>query len=61
MGNYRLKTKYKEARLAKDEIYIPYKIVNPDDIIEYVKSSINDVTVSTNEKKTIANIKGKCH
>ena len=37
MGNYRLKTKYKEARLDKDEICIPYKIVNPDDIIEYVK------------------------
>ena len=44
MGNYRLKTKYKEPRLNKDEICIPYKIVNPDDIIEYVKSSINDVT-----------------
>lgn len=30
-----------EARLDKDEIRVPYKIVNPDEIIEYVKSSIN--------------------
>lgn len=41
IGSYKLKPKYMEARLDKDEIRVPYKIVNPDEIIEYVKSSIN--------------------
>lgn len=41
IGSYKLKLKYMEARLDKDEIRVPYKIVNPDEIIEYVKSSIN--------------------
>lgn len=43
LGNYKLKSKFKEARLDKDEIRIPHKIVAPDEIIQYVKSSITDV------------------
>nr|XP_034316005.1 uncharacterized protein LOC117685662 [Crassostrea gigas] len=38
LGNYKLKSKFKEARLDKDEIRIPHKIVAPDEIIQYVPS-----------------------
>lgn len=43
LGNYQLKSKFKEARLDKDEIWITHKIVAPDEIIQYEKSSITDV------------------
>lgn len=43
LGNYQLKSKFKEARLDKDEIRITHKIVTPGEIIQYVKSSITDV------------------
>lgn len=34
IGCYKLKSKYMKARLDKDEIRVPYKIVNPDEIFE---------------------------
>ena len=42
LGNYQLKTKYKEAKIDKDEIIIPNKVVEPGEIITYEKSVISD-------------------
>ncbi|KAK3108798.1 hypothetical protein FSP39_015983 [Pinctada imbricata] len=42
IGNYRLKARYREAKLDKDELHIPNKIIAPDRIIEYVKSASAD-------------------
>lgn len=50
IGSYKLKSKYKEARLDKDDIRVPYKIVNPDEIIEYVKSAINNAELKASLK-----------
>ena len=41
-GNDQLKTKYKEAKIDKDEIIIPNKVVKPGEIITYIKSVISD-------------------
>lgn len=42
-GNYKLKTKYREAKLEKDEIKVPVKIIDPSEIIQYVRSLISEV------------------
>lgn len=42
-GNYKLKTKYREAKLEKDEIKFPVKIIDPSEIIQYVRSLISEV------------------
>lgn len=47
---YKLKSKYMEARLDKDEIKVPYGIVNPDEIFESVKSSINNAELKDSLK-----------
>lgn len=43
LGNYKLKTKYREAKLEKDEIKVPVKIKDPSEIIQYVRSVISEV------------------
>lgn len=50
IGCYKLKSKYMEARLDKDDIRLPYKIVNPDEIFESVKSSINNAELKDSLK-----------
>ena len=42
LGNYQLKTKYKEAKIDKDEIINPNKVVEPGEIITYVNSVISN-------------------
>lgn len=37
------KTKYREAKLEKDEIKVPIKIIDPSEIIQYERSVISEV------------------
>ena len=51
IGNYKLKTRYREAMLDKDEITVPDRLIDPEEIIQYVKSELSDV-VSKGLKQT---------
>ncbi|KAK3108536.1 hypothetical protein FSP39_010086 [Pinctada imbricata] len=62
VGNHKLKSKYREARLEKEDLNIPNKVVLPEKIIEYVKTASKDdvITVKSGKETTLSNHDSSC-
>ncbi|CAC5387653.1 unnamed protein product [Mytilus coruscus] len=43
VGNYRLRPEFIHARIPKDEISIPKRVIKPDDIVKHVMSEIDSL------------------
>ena len=57
IGNYQLKQKYRQAMIDREELVVPKKLVEPEEIVTYVKSVIGDLASSRSETdKQVRNV-----